>query len=108
MKINLKIWKEILTEKADGQTSYSQGRVYLLISIIAYYITLGFVTWKALHPNTDIAMPTLNTIIEALQWAIALFAGYAFGGKLVNTVKTMFSKATDNSTQQSEDSNTVN
>ena len=108
MKLNLTIWKDILTEKTDGQTSYSQGRVYLLISIIAYYITLGFVTWKALHPNTDIVIPTLNTIIEALQWAIALFAGYAFGGKIVNTVKTMFSKNTDNTTQQAEENNTVN
>jgi hypothetical protein len=97
-KINLKMWKDILTEKSGNETFYSQGRVYLLFSVIAYYVTLGFVTWKALHPNTDIAETTLNTIIEALQWSIALFAGYAFGGKIVNTVKTMFNKTPDSNT----------
>lgn len=94
-KLNMKMWKDILTEKSGKETFYSQGRVYLLIAVVAYYITLGFVTWKALHPKTDIAEGTLDTIIEALQWAIALFAGYAFGGKIVNTVKTMFNKTPD-------------
>lgn len=93
MKINLKMWKDILTEKTDNEISYSQGRVYLLFSIIAYYITLGLVTWKALKPTIDIAEPTLNTIIDALQWAIALFAGYAFGGKVISGIKTMLGKS---------------
>jgi hypothetical protein len=107
MKLNLKMWKDMLTEKAGNETFYSQGRVYLLFSVIAYYITLGFVTWKALHPNTDIAETTLKTIIEALQWSIALFAGYAFGGKVVSTVKSMFGKTTEPTTPQNGNGDTT-
>jgi len=99
-KLNLKMWKDMLTEKAGSETFYSQGRVYLMFSVLAYYITLGFVTWKGLHPNADINEQTLNTIIEALQWAIALFAGYAFGGKIVSTVKTMFGNSPNGEPEQ--------
>ncbi len=96
MALNLKMWKDILKEiDPNGQKIYSQGRVYLLFSVIAYYITLGIVTWKALKPNLEIKEDTLTTIIDALQWAIALFAGYAFGGKVINGIKTMFGKTTD-------------
>ncbi len=105
-KLNLRMWKDMLTEKSGKEISYSQGRVYLFISIIAYYITLGFVTWKALHPNTDIEEKTLDTIIEALQWSIALFAGYAFGGKIVNTVKTIFNTTPNTDNPQNGDDTT--
>ncbi len=93
MKLNLKMWKDILTEKiGTGEKLYSQGRVYLLFSIIAYYITLGIITWKALKPTIDIAESTLNTIITALQWTIALFASYTLGGKVIEGVKTVLNK----------------
>jgi hypothetical protein len=93
MALNLTMWKDILKETdPTGQKSYSQGRVYLLFSVIAYYITLGIVTWKALRPTTDIKEDTLKTIIDALQWAILLFAGYAFGGKVIGSIKTIFGK----------------
>ena len=64
----------------------------MLFSVIAYYITLGFVTWKALKPTIDIAEPTLNTIIDALQWAILLFASYSMGTKVIGGVKTVLGK----------------
>ena len=95
MTLNFKMWKEMLRETdPTGQKSYSQARVYLLFSVVAYYITLGIVTWKAMHPSTDISEGSLKTILEALQWAILLFAGYAFGGKLIDGFKTVFSKGT--------------
>jgi len=95
MNFNFKMWKEILKETdPTGQKSYSQARVYLLFSVVAYYITMGIVTWKAMHPTTDINEGSLGTIIEALQWAILLFAGYAFGGKLIEGFKTVFTKTT--------------
>ena len=92
--MNFKIWKDILTEKSDNsnQPSYSQGRVYLFFTVIVYYITIGIVMSKALKPTLSINEETLNTVINALQWAIALFAGYAFGGKVISGVKTMFAK----------------
>lgn len=107
--MKFKLFKDILTESEGKETFYSQGRFYLLISIIAYYITLGFVTWKALHPTTDIKETTLDTIIEALQWAIALFASYVFGGKVVGTVKTMFGKSpTEATKEENKDTPPVN
>lgn len=96
MKLNLKIWKDILTEKAGNEKLYSQGRVYLLFSVIAYYIILGIVTWKALIPTIDIKEDTLKTIIDALQWTILLFSSYSLGGKVINGAKTMFGKQIDN------------
>lgn len=85
-----KLLNEILKEKGtDGNVSYSQGRVYLLLSIISYYIILGLMTSKALKPNMNIDTKTLEMIIDALQWAIALFAGYVFGSKGLDVVKTV-------------------
>ena len=37
MKLNTRLFKDILKENG----MYSQGRVYLLWSVFAYYITLG-------------------------------------------------------------------
>lgn len=93
------MWKEILKETdPTGQKSYSQARVYLLFSVVAYYITMGIVTWKALKPTTDINEGSLKTIIDALQWAIGVFAGYSFGGKAVSMVKDIFGKGTPDQT----------
>lgn len=99
MALNFKMWKEMLKETdPTGQKSYSQARVYLLFSVIAYYITLGIVTWKALKPETDISEGSLATIIDSLQWAILLFAGYAFGGKIIDGFKTVLGKGSNNNT----------
>lgn len=46
-------------------------------------------TSKALNPNFDIETKTLEMIIEALQWAIALMAGYVFGSKGLEVLKTL-------------------
>lgn len=90
----IRLFKDILTEQCpDGTRAYSQGRFYLLWSVLAYYITLGFMTVKSLKPDVNISVETLSTIIEALQWSMGLFAGYAFGGKAIDIVKTIFSKA---------------
>ena len=93
MALNLTMLKDILKE-ADptGQKIYSQGRVYLLLSVIAYYITLGIVTWKALKPNVDIKEDTLKIIIDALQWILGLFASYVLGTKVISGIKTILGK----------------
>jgi len=83
------LFNDILKEKTPDGVKYSQGRVYLLWSIICYYITLGIMTGKALNPNFDIETKTLEMIIEALQWAIALMAGYVFGSKGLEVLKTL-------------------
>ena len=82
----MKIVKDMLTERGK----YSQGRVYLLWSVIAYYITLGIITAAGVgkkHSTLDIDNFTL--IVEALKYAMMLFAGYVFGGKFLDVVKVV-------------------
>jgi hypothetical protein len=79
------ILKEILTERGK----YSQSRIYLLWSIIAYYLTLGILTAGGLNPKYDLDMDKFKIIIEALEYAMVLFAGYTFGGKFLDVVKVI-------------------
>lgn len=88
--IRIKLLTDILKEKGV----YSQGRVYLLLSIIAYYTTLGILTHSGIKKTNDIDLTTFNNIIDALQWAMGLFAGYVFGGKGIEALKVIMSKTT--------------
>jgi hypothetical protein len=91
----MKIFKDMLTE-FNGKTNekqYSQGRVYLLWSVVAYYITLGILLVAGLHKSkdgvNDVDVDKFNTIIEALKYAMVLFGGYVFGGKFLDVVKVV-------------------
>ena len=76
--------KDMLKEKGK----WSQGRVYLLVSVIAYYITLGFLMFAGLHKsNNDLDLGKFEIIINALEYAMVLFGGYVFGGKFLDVVK---------------------
>ena len=88
-----KLFTDILKE-ADktGILKYSQGRVYLFVSIVAYYLTLGIITYKSYVPKSDISLETLKVIIGALQYAMVLFGGYVFGGKFLDVVKVIGGK----------------
>jgi hypothetical protein len=78
------MFKDMLKEKGK----WSQGRVYLLISVIAYYITLGFLMVAGLHKsNNDLDLDKFEIIINALEYAMVLFGGYVFGGKFLDVVK---------------------
>jgi hypothetical protein len=95
-----KLWKDILTERdVDGTKMYSQGRIYLLWAIIAYYITLGVISYKA-FTHKDIEDDSLKTIIDALQWVLGLMAGYVFGGKGIEALKVVFGKGNNSTTSQ--------
>jgi hypothetical protein len=87
--IKMKLFKDILTER----TKYSQGRVYLFFSIIAYYITLGILTVYGMDAGkdheTDVDLNSFEIIIESLKYAMVLFAGYVFGNKGLETIKTV-------------------
>lgn len=80
-----KLFKDILKEKGD---KYSQGRVYLLWSVIAYYITLGILTYAGIT-KAEIEMENFSMIVEALEYAMTLFGGYVFGGKFLEVVKVL-------------------
>ena len=78
------MFKDMLKEKGK----WSQGRVYLLVSVIAYYITLGFLMVAGLHKsNNDLDLDKFEIIISALEYAMVLFGGYVFGGKFLDVVR---------------------
>ena len=73
------MFTDILKERGK----YSQGRVYLLWSVFAYYITLGILTCAGIN-KSDINMENFGIIVEALEYAMTLFGGYVFGGKFIS------------------------
>ena len=85
---------KLLNDILQEQGVYSQGRIYLLLSIICYYITLGIMTGKFLKPNIGIDVNTLEIIIGALQRNIALIAGYVFRSKGLEVLKTIMDMKT--------------
>jgi hypothetical protein len=79
----MKIFKDMLTERGK----YSQGRVYLLWSVLAYYLTLGILLVGGMHKGSDLDVDKFKLITEALEYAMVLFGGYVFGGKFLDMVK---------------------
>ena len=88
------MFKDIL--KQDGR--YSQGRIYLLWSIIAYYMTLCILTYAGISKKFEIELDKFKIIIDALEYAMTLFGGYVFGGKFIDAYTAIKgpSKPTDN------------
>lgn len=87
--LKLSLFSDMLKENGK----WSQGRVYLLISVIAYYTTLTILTLSGVKgeaKGTTIDLKTFDNIINALQWSMGLFAGYAFGGKGIDAIKSIF------------------
>lgn len=88
-----KMFTDILKEG----DKYSQGRVYLLWSIFAYYITLGILMWSGIMHrgvNNDgidvgIDIEKFKMIVDALEYAMTLFGGYVFGGKFIDAYKAV-------------------
>lgn len=80
-----RIFKDMLTE--DGKVS--QSRTYLLCSIIAYYTTLTILTISGLKKDNVLEMDNFKIIIDALEYAMVLFASYTFGGKFLDVVKVI-------------------
>ena len=97
-KTYFKLFKDILREKGK----YSQGRIYLLWSIVAYYITLGILTYAGIT-KMDIEMENFRMIVEALEYAMTLFGGYVFGGKFIDVIKVLKGAKTDDSAGTSEE-----
>lgn len=86
------MFKDMLKER----DKWSQGRVYLLVSVVVYYITLGFLMVAGLHKsNNDLDLDKFKIIIEALEYAMVLFGGYVFGGKFLDVIKVFSGKKDD-------------
>ena len=93
MKKIKKIFGDLLMEKGY----YSQGRIYLFISVLAYYVTLGILTCTGISKkHADIDINNFKIIVDGLQYAMVLFAGYVFGGKFVDVLReSKFLKSKD-------------
>lgn len=92
----MRIFKDMLTEG----TKYSQGRIYLLWSVLAYYVTLGVLLVAGMSKENTLDMGKFSIIIEALEYAMVLFGGYVFGGKFLDMVKTVGSIRVDGNTKK--------
>lgn len=100
------LFKEILKEKdSKGVFRYSQGRFYLFVAFIAYYLTLGLFTFKSLNPKYEIDVDVAKNIIDALQYAIGVFGGYVFGSKFVEVAKLAMTKKGTEEKSTSEETN---
>lgn len=88
----MKLFKDMLGNHKHGKHSFSQGRVYLFTSVIAYFAILAFLVIRAGNCDLSIETGPLELIISALQWAIALFAGYVFGGKGLEVIRILMGK----------------
>lgn len=84
MKKLLKILKE--TDHSTGELEYSQGRLYLFLSVLAYYLTLSIMVITGIIKQ-DIDLDKFSIVVEALEFAMVLFAGYVLGGKIVDVFK---------------------
>jgi hypothetical protein len=102
-KKGFKLFNEILKENG----TYSQGRVYLLVSVVAYYVTLGILTFAGIRKD-ELNMENFRIIVDALQYAMALFGGYVFGGKFINALSVYRAGKIEIQTSEKDKSKSTN
>lgn len=71
--------------KEEGK--YSQGRVYLLVSVIVYYKTQAIILLAGVFA-WEVDKEILASVAEAIEYPMTTFATYTLGGKVVS----LFSK----------------
>jgi hypothetical protein len=64
----------------------AQGRLYLFVSIVIYYMTHGVVLCAAIF-NFDVDHDLLKEVAQAIQYPMTTFATYTLGGKVVDVFK---------------------
>lgn len=96
----MNIFKDMLTEG----DRFSQGRVYLFWSVLAYYVTLGILTYSGIR-KSDIEMENFRMIVDALEYAMTLFGGYVFGGKFLDVFRAV--KGGGNKNTEEEDTKQI-
>jgi hypothetical protein len=88
----MKLFKDILreTNPKTNQKEWSQGRIYLLVSVVAYYVSLTLLTLAGLSKkHNDVDLNNFQIVVEALKYSMALFAGYVLGGKALEVIKVL-------------------
>lgn len=96
-------FSDILKESDGDRIKWSQGRVYLFISLVFYFFVLTLLSVKAVKPNAEIKNESVDMVISGLQWIIALFAGYVFGAKGLRVLDSII-KYRSSAKNQSSDS----
>jgi hypothetical protein len=76
------IFNNILKEK----DKFSQGRVYLFLSIFVYYMTQGIILITAFF-NFDVDVELMKSVADAVEYPMTTFATYTLGGKVVEVFK---------------------
>ena len=65
---------------------YSQGRVYLFVSIVIYYMTHGVILIAGIF-DFEVDHEILKSVAQAIQYPMTTFATYTLGGKVVDVFK---------------------
>jgi hypothetical protein len=95
-------FSDILKESDGDRVKWSQGRFYLFLSLLFYFFVLTLLSIKAVRPNAEIKNESIDMVISALQWIIALFAGYVFGAKGLKVLDSVIKYRSSAKNQPSE------
>ena len=86
-----------ISEMLKENGKYSQGRVYLLLSVLVYYKTQAIILLAGIFAwNVD--KEILAAVAEAIEYPMTTFATYTLGGKVVSLFNK--SKVKENDDQQ--------
>ena len=104
-KRNSEFFNDFLKEKdSDGILRYSNGRVYLFVTITFYYIATAIVVIKSIfHEKLSIEIPTIDFAMQKLEFLLTALFLYVFGGKTMGPLTTYLSNRSaslNNSAQQ--------
>jgi flagellar biosynthesis protein FlhB len=93
LKRNSHFFDEMLKERnEEGLNKYSQGRVYLFLSICAYFIAISIVEFKAIFPGkASIEINTMDFAMQKLEFLLTALFLYVFGGKAMGPLNTFLS-----------------
>jgi len=70
--------------KENGK--FSQGRIYLLVSVVVYYINQLIILLAGLM-GWDVDKEILASVAHAVEYPMTTFATYTLGGKVVEIFK---------------------
>lgn len=77
----MRFFGDILKENTQGGRRYSQGRIYLFISFVAF-MSINIVLAYCAFTGVDISdKESLQIVSTNLKWALGTFALYVLGGK---------------------------
>ena len=93
---------DILKEKTTEGIKFSQGRFYLMASLIFYFFILTLISVKGVMPDVELNTKFLELVIESLQWIIGLFSGYVMGTKGLEVLSLAFKNRIGSKSQENE------